>query len=210
MRIGFTPRLNPTSWHEGHTLHVVFVSFPITLLVGALVTDLGFLGTGDRFWGYATEWLLGAGIGAGAFTAVTGLIAFFTLRRVRGLAVGWLHFLGNATALALSGVSLYLRWGHDPAMVVAPTGVALSTGVVCIFLFTAWLGGEMALRDHVGVIEGAAVSVLLGLMLLAGWQQAMHRQNAGTTVEEAGMTVLPVGRADFGRDDDAAAARAPR
>ncbi|HEX7155609.1 MAG TPA: DUF2231 domain-containing protein [Burkholderiaceae bacterium] len=207
MPLGFKPRLNPTSWHEGHTLHVVFVAFPITLLVGALVTDLGFLGTGDRFWAYASEWLLGAGIVAGAFAAGTGLLAFLTLRRVRGLAVGWLHFLGNATALAVSGVSLYLRWGHDPATVVVPAGISLSAAVVCIFLITAWLGGEMALRDHFGVIQGGAVSILIGLILLAGWQQAVHRPSAGASVEEAGVVVLPVGRADFGRDDPAPTAR---
>src|SRR6185312_11342319 len=42
------------------------------------------------------------GIVMGALAAVAGLIEFVTISRVRSLAAGWVHFLGNATAILLS------------------------------------------------------------------------------------------------------------
>jgi uncharacterized membrane protein len=131
----------------------MLVVFPIGFLVGALATDLAFWGTSDPFWARSSKWLLGAGIVMGALAAVAGLIEFVTIRRVRSLAVGWVHFLGNATAILLSVWNLLHRMGDDTGGMVMPLGIILSAVVVVIFLVTGWLGGELVFRHHIGMID---------------------------------------------------------
>jgi uncharacterized membrane protein len=136
---------------NGHPIHPMLVPFPIAFLVGALATDLAAMGTGDPFWPAASKWLLGAGLVMGALAAVFGLIDFLTISRARTGHAGWVHFLGNATALVLALVNLLLRLGQaGPA-----TGgeLALSVIVVLVLLVTGWLGGELAYRYKIGVIE---------------------------------------------------------
>jgi uncharacterized membrane protein len=137
----------------GHPIHPMLVVFPIGFLVGALVTDLTFWGTADPFWARASEWLLGAGIVMGALAAVTGIIEFVTISRVRSLAAGWVHFLGNATAILLSVWNLLYRMGGEADALVVPVGIILSAIVVALFLVTGWLGGELVFRHRIGMID---------------------------------------------------------
>jgi len=136
----------------GHPLHPMVVPFPIAFLVGALVTDIVFMRVGDPFWARASQWLIGAGLVMGAVAAVLGLVDFLTIRRVRSLVAGWVHFLGNATALLLSLWNLLQRTSA-PDMTVTQTGLILSAIVVAILLVTGWLGGEMSYRHRIGVME---------------------------------------------------------
>lgn len=135
----------------GHPIHPMIVPFPIAFLVGTLATDLVFWGTGDAFWARASAWLVGAGVVMGGLAAVFGLTDFLTIERARG-SVGWVHFLGNLLAVVLSLVSLLLRVGN-PAAAVLPGGLVLSFIVVGILLVTGWMGGELAYRLKIGVIE---------------------------------------------------------
>ncbi len=137
----------------GHPIHPMLVVFPIGFLVGALATDLAFWGTSDPFWARASEWLLGAGVVMGVLAAVAGLIEFVTISRVRSLAAGWVHFLGNATAIQLSLWNLLQRMAGDHGAMVLPFGIILSAVVVLIFLLTGWLGGELVFRHHIGMID---------------------------------------------------------
>jgi len=137
----------------GHPIHPMLVVFPIGFLVGALATDLAFWGTSDSFWARSSEWLLGAGIIMGALAAVAGLIEFATISRVRSLVAGWVHFLGNATAILLAVWNLLHRMGGDPGAMVVPFGIILSAVVVGIFLVTGWLGGELVFRYRIGMID---------------------------------------------------------
>jgi uncharacterized membrane protein len=138
----------------GHPIHPMLVVFPIGFLVGALATDLAFWGTSDPFWARASKWLLGAGIVMGVLAAVAGLIEFVTISRVRSLAAGWVHFLGNATAILLSVWNLLHRMSSsDAGAGVVPFGVTLSAVVVVIFLITGWLGGELVFRHRIGMID---------------------------------------------------------
>lgn len=131
----------------------MLVVFPIGFLVGALATDMGFWITSDPFWARASEWLLYAGVAMGALAAVAGLIEFMTISRVRSLVVGWVHFLGNATAILFSTWNLLLRTGDDPGANIVPSGIILSAIVVIIFLVTGWLGGELVFRHGIGMID---------------------------------------------------------
>ena len=135
----------------GHPLHPAMIPFPIAFLTGALLADIAFWQTGGAFWARAAMWLVGAGLVMGALAAVLGLIDFLTIERVRRLTIGWVHFIGNAAALLLSLVNLWLRLG-DPAAAVLPWGLVLSAVVGLILVVTGWYGGELAYRHKIGVV----------------------------------------------------------
>jgi uncharacterized membrane protein len=135
----------------GHPIHPMLVPFPIAFLVATLATDLVFWGTGDEFWARASVWLVGAGVVMGGLAAIFGLTDFLTIERARR-PVGWIHFLGNLLAVVLSLISLLLRVGNAAAAVL-PGGLVLSFIVVGILLVTGWMGGELAYRFKIGVIE---------------------------------------------------------
>ena len=137
----------------GHPIHPMLVVFPIAFLAGALATDLAFWGTGDNFWARASVSLLAAGVIMGVLAAVAALIGFIAITRVRSLAAGWVHFLGNAAAILIAlGILLY-RTESDPSAAVVPFGIILSAVVVALFLVTGWLGGELVFRHRIGIID---------------------------------------------------------
>jgi uncharacterized membrane protein len=137
----------------GHPIHPMLVPFPLAFLVGVLLTDLAYWGTDDAFWARASLWLVGAGVVAGAVASIAGMVDFFTIQRAREHAMGWVHFLGNATALALSLVNWLLRV-DDPATAVLPWGLVLSLVVAGILAVTGWAGGELTYRHRIGVMRG--------------------------------------------------------
>lgn len=154
-------RLRSIAAINGHPLHPLLVAFPIAFLIGALLTDLAFQGTGDAFWARASAWLIGAGLVGGALAALAGFIDFIANEHIRALSLVWYHFIGNAIALALSAISLYLRLSGDAAAVTG-TELLLSILVVVIFAVTGWLGGEMVFRHGVGLADARSSSGIAG------------------------------------------------
>jgi uncharacterized membrane protein len=128
------------------------VTLPIGFLIGALLSDLAFYGAGDSFWARASAWLIGAGLVSGAVAAIAGFIDFIASSAIRSISLVWYHFIGNAIALVLSAISLYLRLSGDMTTVTG-TQLALSILVVIIIAVTGWLGGEMVFRHGVGMAD---------------------------------------------------------
>jgi uncharacterized membrane protein len=152
MKNEYAEGVTSTAAIAGHPIHPMLVPFPIAFLVGALVTDLVFLGTGGGFWARASFWLLIAGVVTGLVAALFGLIDFVTIRRARAHSAGWIHFLGNLVAVVLAGVSVLLRRGGNQEEAIMPLGLVLSVVVSLILLVTGWLGGELAYRYKIGVV----------------------------------------------------------
>ncbi|QBQ53669.1 DUF2231 domain-containing protein [Nitrosococcus wardiae] len=136
----------------GHPVHPMLIPFPIAFLVGALLTDLTYLGTTDFFWARASLWLIAAGFISGALAAVFGLTDFMTIPRVREHNIAWIHFLGNATVLLLALINWLLRLG-EPVASILPWGLLLSALTTVILLVTGWYGGELAYRHKIGVVD---------------------------------------------------------
>jgi uncharacterized membrane protein len=137
----------------------MLVPFPIAFLIGALLVDLAFLNTRDAFWAVAGAWLVGAGVAGGTLAALACLTDFLGSRRVRALSVAWVHFFGNAAAVALTILNLYLRTTAPSATdAVLPWGLALSAAVVAILAVTGWLGWELVYQHtaSIAAAEGAA------------------------------------------------------
>lgn len=135
----------------GHPIHPMLIPFPITCLVGAFVTDLIFLNTGDRGFATASHWLLGFGIGTALIAATAGMIDYMGDDRIRRLGVALQHMLANVAAVVISVINFAIRL-DDPGD-IASLGVYLSGAVVLILLYSGWLGGHMVYRHRVAVQE---------------------------------------------------------
>lgn len=133
-----------------HPIHPILVALPITTLVGAFVTDLLYWRTADPFWAQGSYWLLWAGIVTAVLAALTGIIDFFSIERVRRHAAGWIHAGLNTTVLVLSIINLWLRSG-DGQEAILPWGLVISAVVTLLLMISGWYGGELIYRYKVAV-----------------------------------------------------------
>jgi uncharacterized membrane protein len=134
-----------------HPLHPLIVTFPIAFLTGAAGADVGYWLTGDYFWARAAIWLIGAGFVSGLVAALTGMLDFLRIDRVKKHSAGWIHMVGNVTALALTLVNWYLRWDNVEGAVL-PAGIIISIVVASLLGITGWFGAELIYRHKVSVI----------------------------------------------------------
>jgi uncharacterized membrane protein len=135
----------------GHPLHPLIVTFPIAFLTGAAGADLGYWFTHDPFWAQAALWLIGAGFVAGLVAALTGMLDFLRIDRVKKHSAGWIHMVGNVTALALTLVNWVLRWGNFEGAIL-PIGLIISIVVASLLGITGWFGAELIYRHKIAVI----------------------------------------------------------
>ena len=136
---------------SGHPLHPLIVTFPISFLTSVLGTDFGYWLTGDPFWARASLWLIGAGFVTGIVAALTGMMDFFKIDRVKKHSAGWIHAVGNAAALVLTLANWALRWGNAESAVF-PIGFIISLFVAALLGITGWYGAELIYRHKVAVI----------------------------------------------------------
>lgn len=142
--------VEPSTAHVfGHPIHPMLIPVPIGLWVGAIGTDLGYLLSGDRRWAWASRWLLRGAMASGLVAAGPGLVDFATVPGARRPA-GWVHALGNLTAILTTIPNLALRTERREGVPRAALGLSLLTGA--ILAVTGWLGGELSYRHGVGVL----------------------------------------------------------
>ena len=152
---------NDTEYHDSgvpstvaiakHPLHPLIVTFPIAFLSGAAGADVGYWLTGDAFWARAAIWLIGAGFVSGLVAALTGMLDFLRIDRVRKRSAGWIHMTGNVAALALTLVNWILRWNNVEGAIL-PVGIIISVVVASLLAITGWFGAELIYRHKVAVI----------------------------------------------------------
>ncbi|MCU0569405.1 MAG: DUF2231 domain-containing protein [Oculatellaceae cyanobacterium Prado106] len=135
----------------GHPIHPVLVTMPIGLLVTALASDIGYWLTRDPFWARASIWLIGAGVVTATAAAITGMMDFTRIDRVRKRTAGWAHMIINIAILTLSIVNWAIRW-NNPAGPILSFGLILSLVVGGLLGISGWYGGELVYRHKVSVI----------------------------------------------------------
>jgi uncharacterized membrane protein len=161
-----------------HPLHPLLITLPVGFLIAALLSDLGFFAAADAFWARASAWLIGAGLVGGALAAAAGFTDFFGNRDIQRISLVWFHLIGNAIALVVAAINLYLRLAQAGTTVTG-TELILSIVVVAIFAVTGWLGGEMVFRHGVGMIAPSAAA---GDRLPVGELGRTSAQKAARTV----------------------------
>lgn len=134
----------------GHPIHPMLIPLPITLFLGALFCDVGFVINNDPGWASAAQWMLGLGVASALLAALAGFADFFGDRKVRAAKAAWLHMIGNLMAVALEIINFYLRM-DSPQDGVLPVGLTLSIIVAGILGFTGWMGGDLVYKHRVGV-----------------------------------------------------------
>ncbi|MDF5730173.1 MAG: DUF2231 domain-containing protein [Rhizonema sp. PD38] len=135
----------------GHPIHPILVQFPVAFLVGALLSDAVFWLNSDVFWARASFWLIVGGLVGGLAAALTGMLDFLRIQRVRKRTAGWAHLILNVSALVLTIVNLLLRL-NNPVSSILPWGLILSVVVATLLGFSGWYGGELVYRHKVSVI----------------------------------------------------------
>jgi uncharacterized membrane protein len=129
----------------------MLVLFPIGFWLSAFLCDLIYWQTTQPAFATAAMWLVGAGLIGAALAAVAGLIDFTGDRAIRALPDAWQHMIGNVFAVLLALGSFALRLTQGAEAAVLPWGLALSTAVALVLVFTGWKGGELVFRHGVGV-----------------------------------------------------------
>lgn len=136
----------------GHPFHPLIVTFPIAFLVGVAGTDLAYWFTGrSPFWAQASFWLLAAGLVTGLVAAITGMLDFLRIGRVRQRSAGWIHMVANVVSLGLTVINLVLRLGN-PASNILPIGLIISVVVATLLGISGWYGAELVYRHKIAVI----------------------------------------------------------
>jgi uncharacterized membrane protein len=138
----------------GHSIHAMLITFPIGLLVTAVIFDVVHLVTNGALWATISFYMIAAGIVGGLVAALFGFIDFLAIPgRTRAKGVGRTHGIGNVIVVLLFLTSWWLRRASPED----PSGVALVFSFVGVALaaVTAWLGGELVERLGVAVDDGA-------------------------------------------------------
>ncbi|MBF2066294.1 MAG: DUF2231 domain-containing protein [Calothrix sp. C42_A2020_038] len=141
----------------GHPIHPILVQFPIAFLVGATLSDVVFWFNRDSFWALASYWLILGGFVGGLAAALTGLLDFLRIERVRKRTAGWAHLILNVAALTLTLLNLVIRWNH-PISAVIPWGIIISLIVATGLGLSGWYGGELVYRHKISVIGNGSPS----------------------------------------------------
>lgn len=129
----------------GHPLHVVLTDVPVGSWTAAAIFDAIELATGRRELMPAADGAVGIGILGALSSAVTGLADWqYTVGLPR--RTGLIHATLNVAAVSLYSASWLLRRagrrraGHVTAF--------LGYGIIAV---SAYLGGELVYREHIGV-----------------------------------------------------------
>ena len=134
-----------------HPLHPLIVTFPIAFLVAAPVADIAYSITSDTFWVRAGVYLLTAGLATSLLAALTGLLDFLKIDRVRKRKAGWAHMVLNISSIILTIINLSIRL-NNAASAVVPVGMTLSIIVATLLGLSGWYGAELVFRHKVAVI----------------------------------------------------------
>jgi uncharacterized membrane protein len=152
--------LTPTTHMEsraklfGHSIHAMLITFPVGLLVTAVIFDVLHLVTNGDTWTLISYYLIVAGVCGGLLAAVFGFVDYLGIPAgTRAKRIGRVHGLGNVVVVLLFLTSWWLR---RPAS-QQPSGLALAFSFLGVALaaVTAWLGGELVERLGVAVHDGA-------------------------------------------------------
>lgn len=146
----------------GHAMHPMLIVFPLGLFSAAVLFDLVRIFHGGGAWGQAAFYDIAVGVVGGLVAALFGFIDWLAIpSRTRAKAVGLWHGAGNFVIVVLFAISWFIRLadpGSPPflAFILALVGVVMA-------LATAWLGGELVERLHVGVDDDAGLDAASSL-----------------------------------------------
>jgi uncharacterized membrane protein len=149
--------VTPLAGPYGHPFHPILVTIPIGAWVVSLIFDLVSNGAGEpEIFVKGAFWLVGIGILGAVVAALFGLMDLLAIPRgTPAFRTGLLHMTLNLITVVLFAISFALRRDHldDPDSTVA--AVVISIVALAILGVSGWLGGKLAYRYGVRVVDEA-------------------------------------------------------
>ena len=152
--------LTPIAGPYGHPFHPILVTLPIGAWISSLVFDIG-----TRFDDvphkasliYGSYWLIGIGIVGAVVAAIFGLLDLLTIpRNTRAFRTGLLHLALNLSVVVLFVAGfLWRKDDWDNQNKVKAAQIILSVIAIGLLAFSGWLGGRLAYRYGVRVVDEA-------------------------------------------------------
>ncbi|MGW1056801.1 DUF2231 domain-containing protein [Micromonospora rubida] len=139
----------------GHPVHPMLITFPVGLLVTAVIFDVVDTVGGPRFLGEVAYWNITVGLIGGLLAAVAGAFDLLAIPTgTRAKRVGLSHAAANIAVILLFAAVWAVRLNADSR---AAGGALIAIEVVALAILggSAWLGGELVDRLGVGVDRDA-------------------------------------------------------
>ena len=142
----------------GEPVHPMFVHYPIALWTTSIITDSTYYFIRNSSLVLISKFLIAAGIVGAIVAAIPGLIDWTGISNPTARSVGTRHLVLNVLALALFGVSLFLRMKNYGAPLVGfhlkiPFLVSIAGWL--LMAISASLGGKLVYEYRLGVREDA-------------------------------------------------------
>ena len=120
-----------------HPLHAILLAFPLSLFLGALLSDVAYWRSYQVQWANFSSWLIAGGLLIGGFVALWALIDLIRSRmaRRRHIAI----YFAVLLAMWVLGLANAFVHGKD-AFAIMPEALYLSTIVALLALVAAWIG----------------------------------------------------------------------
>lgn len=126
-----------------HPLYPALLPIPILCFIGALVTDLAYVGSAAMMWLDFSSWLLLAGLVGGGVAGVVLIVEVIRARDRRTLLPHFLFLLG-AWITEVFNSFIHARDGWTAVM---PTGLSLSILATVLSLLAGWSWQSAARRS---------------------------------------------------------------
>lgn len=145
----------PLAGPYGHPFHPILVTVPIGAWVVSMVFDITTLWAGEpEVFVKGAFWLIGVGILGAVAAAIFGLMDLLTIPRgTPAFRTGLTHMALNLTAVVLFAISFALRRDHLDEADATVAAVVVSAIALAILAGSGWLGGKLAYRHGVRVVD---------------------------------------------------------
>ena len=140
----------------GHPFHPILVTVPIGAWIGSFAFDIASRFADEKvIFVKGAYWLIALGLLGAVGAAFFGMLDLLAIPRgTAAFRTGVLHLLLNSSVVALYAVNLAVRASRlDRAGAVPVALVALSAVALLILSASGWLGGKLAYRYGVRVVD---------------------------------------------------------
>ncbi|WP_320068192.1 DUF2231 domain-containing protein [Micromonospora sp. RTGN7] len=139
----------------GHPVHPMLITFPVGLLITAVIFDVVDTVGGPRLLGEVAYWNITVGLIGGLLAAVAGTFDLLAIPTgTRAKRVGLSHAAANIAVLLLFAAVWVVRLNAD-SRAAGGALIAIELVALAILSGSAWLGGELVDRLGVGVDRDA-------------------------------------------------------
>lgn len=140
----------------GHPFHPILVTVPIGAWIASFAFDIASRFADEKvIFVKGAYWLIALGLLGAVGAAFFGMLDLLAIPRgTTAFRTGVQHLLLNSSVVALYAVNLAVRAGRlDKAGAVPAALVALSAVALLLLSVSGWLGGKLAYRYGVRVVE---------------------------------------------------------